>query len=231
MRRRPNVDSDQPLPPGGTVTAIVASPRAPGRFTLIVDDKPAHTLGINEIDCLGIFVGATTFGREAIIAREEAILRTYDRAVTMLAAHGRAAKDLERRLVREGQPVEFARLAVERLSSEGFVDDMSFAKSFIRSKLFGAGFARQRLQAELRRSGVSRIIVDDAIAEVFAQDGVDELIAATALATRRMRMTAGGDDLATRRRVYGLLARRGFQRSVISAAIAEATRKTLDERA
>jgi hypothetical protein len=89
---------EQPLPPGGTITGIVASPRAPGRFSVMVDGKAAHTLGLAAIERLALSVGATTVGREEIIAREEGLLRTYDRAVMMLAARGRAAKDLERQL-------------------------------------------------------------------------------------------------------------------------------------
>ena len=89
MRRMPNVEADQPPPTSGTVTGIIASPRAPGRFTVMVDDRAAHTLGLAALERLGIFVGATTLGREETIAREEAILRTYDRAVTMLQTWSR----------------------------------------------------------------------------------------------------------------------------------------------
>src|SRR4051812_46766409 len=164
MRRRPNVDAEAPLPPGGTITGIVASPRAPGRFSVMVDGKSAHTLGLAAIERLGLSVGATTVGREEIIAREESLLRTYDRAVMMLAARGRAGKDLERQLVRKGEPAEFARLAVERLVEEGFVDDESYARSFVRSKSAGAGLARFRLKQELGRQGVERAVADEAIA-------------------------------------------------------------------
>ena len=142
MRRKPNAAVDAPLPPGGTITGIVASPRAPGRFSVLVDGKAAHTLGLGAIERLGLSVGSTTLGREAVLAWEEALLRTYDRAVMMLSARGRAAKDLERQLVRKGEPAEFARLAVERLVSEGFINDESYARSFVRSKSVGGGLAR-----------------------------------------------------------------------------------------
>ena len=216
----PNVDSDQPLPPGGTVTGIIASPRAPGRFTVMVDDRAAHTLGLAALERLGISVGATTLGREDTIVREEAILRTYDRAVMMLAARGRAAKDLERQLVRKGEPAEFARLAVERLAAEGFADDEAYARSFVRSKASGAGLARRRLQQELGRKGVERSVADAAIADVFVDEEVDEVTAATALAEKRARSLAGADSGSARRRLYSFLARRGYSPSVISAAIA-----------
>lgn len=221
MRRRPNVDADAdaPLPPGGIITSIVASPRAPGRFSVMVDGKSAHTLGLAAIERLGLAIGATTVGRESIIAREEALLRTYDRAVMMLAARGRAAKDLERQLIRKGEPAEFAGLAVKRLISEGFIDDEAYARSFVRSKSAGAGLAGFRLKRELGRQGVARAVADDAIAEVFEEEGIDEVASATALAAKRARSLRGADALSRRRRLYSFLARRGYSPSVISAAL------------
>ena len=222
MRRRPNVDVDGPLPPGGAITGIVASPRAPGRFTVLVEGKAAHTLGLAALERLGLAVGASTAGREETIAREEAMLRTYDRAVAMLSARGRATKDLERQLVRKGEPAESARLAVERLASEGFLDDAAYARSFVRSKESSAGLARRRLQQELGRRGVERGVADEAIAEVFAEEEIDEVSSATALAAKRARSMGGADAQARRRRLYSYLARRGYPPDVITAAIGTA---------
>ena len=219
MRRRPNFAQDTSLPAGGTVTAIVASPRAPGRFTVMVDGKPAHTLGLAAIESLGLCLGATTVGREEILAREEAALRTYDRAVMMLAARGRAAKDLERSLVRKGEPVESVRLAVQRLSLEGFVDDEAYARSFVRSKSLGSGFSKRRLQQELARRGVGRMVADEAIAAVFTEDELDEAATVTALAIKRARSLGGMPQQLRKRRLYSFLARRGYSSSLISAAI------------
>jgi len=223
MRRTPDVQQEAPPPPGGTISGIVASPRAPGRFSVIVDGKAAHTLGLAAIERLRLTVGGSTVGREEVIAREEGALRTYDRAVLMLAARGRAAKDLERQLVRKGEPAEFARLAVERLVAEGFVDDESYARSFVRSKSASAGLARFRLKQELGRQGVDRAVADEAIAEVFEEESVDEVATATALAAKRVRSLRDADPQSQRRRLYAFLARRGYPPSVISTAIEQAT--------
>lgn len=222
-RRKPDVDPDAPLPPGGTVTGIVASPRAPGRFTVMVDGKAAHTLGLAAIDRLGLSVGATTVGREEVVAREEAVLRTYDRAVMMLAARGRAAKDLERQLVRKGEATEFARAAVERLVAEGYVDDEAYARSFVRSKSTGAGLARFRLKQELGRQGVERTVADEAIDEVFEEEAIDEVTTATAVAAKRVGALRGVDPQSQRRRLYAFLVRRGYPPDVIATAISAVT--------
>ena len=219
MRRRPNVEPDAPPSPGGIITAIVASSRAPGRFSIVVEGAAAHTLGLAAIERLGLALGVSTVGREHTIAREEAILRTYDRAVMMLAARGRAAKDLERQLLRKGEPAEFARLAVERLASEGFLDDTAYARSYVRSKAAGAGFARRRIQQELGRRGVERAAVDEAIEEVFEEEEIDEVAAATTLASKRIRSLGNVDPQSRKRRLYAYLTRRGYSPDVIGRAI------------
>jgi regulatory protein len=188
----------------------------------MVGDRPAYTVGISAIERLGLAVGMTTAGCEDALSREEAICGTYDRAVMMLAARGRSAKDLERRLIRKGEPAEFVRLAIERLASEGFLDDEAYARSFVRSKSSGSGTARKRLQQELARAGVDRAVSDSAIEEVFADENVDEVADAAALATKRMLMLRSADPATARRRTYAFLARRGYSASVISKALAAA---------
>ena len=93
----------------------------------------------------------------------------------------------------------------------------------MRSKSAGAGLARFRLKQELGRQGVDRAIADEAIAEVFEEESVDEVATATALAAKRVRSLRGADAQSQRRRLYAFLARRGYSPSVISTAIEQAT--------
>lgn len=221
MMKRRTGDTERPLPRGGTITSIVASPRAPGRFTVMIDGKSGPTLGLETIERLRLAVGATTLGREHELAAEEDALRVYDRAVSMLAARGRAARDLERQLVRKGEPPELARKAVERLTAQGFLDDAAFARSFVRSKSSGAGLAKRRLEQELGRKGVERSVIADAIDEVFTEEEVDESAAAETLARKRNKSLGAADAPSRRRRLYAFLARRGYSPDVIANAVSK----------
>lgn len=220
MKRRTD-QTERPLPRGGTITGIVASPRAPGRFTVMIDGRSGPTLGLESIERLQLVVGGSTLGREQAVADEEDALRVYDRAVAMLAARGRAARDLERTLVRKGEPPELARRAVERLTAQGFLDDAAFARSFVRAKSGNAGLAKRRLEQELGRRGVDRGVVADAIEEVFEEEEVDEGSAAEALARKRNKSLGGADAQSRRRRLYAFLARRGYSPDVIATAVSK----------
>ena len=223
MNRKRIQTEERPLPAGGTITGIVASPRAPGRFTVMIEGRSGPTLSLEAIERLQLVVGGSTLGREALVAAEEEGLRVYDRAVMMLAARGRATRDLERQLVRKGETPELARKAVERLGAQGFLDDASYARAFVRSKSGGGALGRRRIEQELGRQGIDRGVAGEAIEEVFDEEEVDESAAAEALARKRGRSLRDEDPAVRRRRLYGFLARRGYSPDVIARAIKSAT--------
>src|SRR5438309_3807201 len=147
-----------------TVTGITPSPRKPGRFVLTVDGQDIATLSIEAIERLCLGTGAMFDDRTAHeVERESAILQTYDRALNMLAARGRASADLKRVLIRKGEPTDQVSVAIERLERAGFLDDASFARQFTRSKAVGAGLSKRRVQQELTKRGVARDISNEAI--------------------------------------------------------------------
>lgn len=198
------------------VTAITASARHPGRFEILVDREVVATLSLDAIDRLGIRIGVpVTEALNARVAHETAALHTFDRALAMLAARPRAARDLERLLVRKGEPAEHVATAVERLLALGVLDDAQYARQFIRAKISGAGLSRRRLQSELWRRGVAREVIDAALADVIVEDEVDESAQIAAVAAKKLRTLRSADPATTRRRLYSFLARRGYESSAI----------------
>src|SRR5690349_13143245 len=194
------------------VTAIIANPRRNGRFDVLVDGSAAATLSIEAIERLKLTVGAVVDGpTEAALAREAAIVTTYDRALNMIALRARSAAEVRRLLVRKGESAEIVDIAIERLLRAGFLDDGSFARQFARSKAVGAGLSRRRVQQELARRGVAREIADSAIAEVFAEEDVDEAETIDRVARKKLKSLARLDPQVQRRRLYAFLARRGYE--------------------
>jgi regulatory protein len=199
-----------------SISAISASARHPGRFEILVDGSIVATLSLDGIERLGIRIGAV-YG-EALANRvvaESAALHTFDRALSMLASRPRAARDLERMLVRKGEPAEHVAAAVERLIALGALDDAKFARQFIRAKISGAGLSGRRLQSELWRRGVARDVVDAALTEVLEVDEVDEDAQIAQVAAKKLRTLRSLDPATTRRRLYAFLARRGYDGSAI----------------
>ena len=226
---------DAPESPDGAarVSAISASARHPGRFEILVDGAVVATLSLDGIERLGVRIGVPfTPALANRVAIEAASLHTFDRALAMLAARPRAARDLERMLVRKGEPVEHVASAIARLVALGALDDAQFARQFIRGKIAGAGLSRRRLQSELWRRGVTRDVIDAALAEVLVEDDVDEDAQIAQVAAKKLRTLHSLDATTKRRRLYAFLARRGYDgsaiRRVIDALPGESEGETLE---
>jgi len=193
------------------ITSIAPAPRRTGRFDISIDGRHAATLSIEAIERLQLAVGVVVDERlEAALTRETNVVRTYDRALNMIALRARSASELRRLLIRKGEEVEYVDAAIDRLVRAGFLDDSSFAKQFTRAKVAGAGLSRRRVQQELARRGVSREVAESAIAEVFVEENVDEGGTLERVARKKLKTLARFDAAVQRRRLYAFLARRGY---------------------
>ncbi|NUO39623.1 MAG: regulatory protein RecX [Gemmatimonadaceae bacterium] len=201
------------------ITAIVPSPRHPGRFTILVDGKSHATLSLDAIERLGLAVGGDVTGLEERIEAEAARLKVYDRALNMLAFRARSSAELARSLVRKGEPRELVDHAVARLQEQGLLDDAAYAQSFTRMKVLGAQQSRRRVQQELARKGVARTVTDAAISTVFEEEGVDQRAIVEQAARKKLRSLTKLDPVVQRRRLYAFLARRGYDSEDIRHAM------------
>lgn len=208
--------------PPHTITAITPTSRHPGRFELLVDGKSFATLSLDAIERLELVVGGGVSGLEERISHEAAALRTYDRALNMLAFRGRSSRELARSLERKGEPKELVARAIERLTEQGLLDDAAFAESFTRAKVLGAQQSRRRVQQDLARKGVAREVTDAAIATVFEEEQVDQREIVEQAARKKLASLRKLDPVVRRRRLYAFLARRGYDADDIRAAMGAA---------
>lgn len=138
----------------------------------------------------------------------------------MLEARARSVADLRRGLIRKGEPEADVDAAIERLRAAGLLDDANFARQLARSKALNAGHSRRRIGQELAKRGVARSVADDAIADVFEDEAVDEAAAIERVAAKKLRTLHGEDAQARRRRLYAFLARRGYAHDDIQRVLA-----------
>jgi regulatory protein len=222
MRARKRVEqAEEAAPIVGVVTAIVAAHRRPGRFEIAVDGKTAAIVSVDIVDRLALRIGTALDERAGrLLAEAAGELATYDRAIGLLAVQGRSARDLSRRLKQRGEQPAHIDAAIARLTEAGLLDDASYARQVARSRVSGRGDSRRRVSRVLQQKGVARDVVDEAVAEVFADESVDEEALAEESARKKLRSLSGEDVPTRRRRLYGYLARRGHDSDVIRRVMA-----------
>ena len=211
------------------ISGIVAAPRHPGRFDVIVDGEPFATLSIDAIERLHLAVGRDVGAMLERITLAASELRVYDRALDILAFRARSSAELKRALVRKGDEPSLVERAIVRLQEQGILDDAAFAQSFTRAKVLGANQSRRRVQQELVRKGVSRTVSAAAIDVVFEEEGVDASAIVLAAARKKMRLLRALEPAVQRRRLYGFLARRGYDGEDIRHAMDAVGRELEDE--
>lgn len=213
------------------VTAVIPSPKRPGRFDVLADGQPYVTLSIESIEVLRLGTGTPIDERLDTAARREAeIVRVQDRALSMLASRGRARAEVQRLLVRKGEEAPVVDAALDRLARAGLLDDAQFARQFTRSKALGAGMSRRRLRQELSKRGVDADASADAIDEVFEEEQVDDKALVERAAQKKLRTLTNVDEATRKRRLYGYLARRGFEVDEIARVMASLTKGGAEER-
>ena len=221
------------------ITELAEKPRARGRYVVLVDGAPFATVSAEVIARLALSVGRSLgMAEEDLLRRESAVLEVYDRALNLLAFRARSRMELRRRLLQRkpgAEPPSEAAVdaALDRLDAAGLIDDAEYARQLTRAKGLGGGMSRRRLQQELARRGVGRGVGDEAIAEVMTEEAVDEGSVAEQAARKKLRSLGGVDPATRRRRLYGYLARRGYEsediRRALQTVLGEAEASALDD--
>lgn len=138
----------------------------------------------------------------------EYFCRTY--LYNQIASYLKTAKGYYDKLVSKGFPRDIAASAVEKAIEEGYINDASFAESYIRTH--GANKGVYRLKNELKQKGVPSQIVEEALKDL--QTDPEEILR---IAEKLARSVPDGPT--KKSKVYAKLARRGYPYEEISAAL------------
>jgi len=139
----------------------------------------------------------------------------------LLTVRARSRAELAEALRRRGIPSDSADRVLDRLAGVGLVDDASYAEAFVASKHRDRGLARGALRHELRRKGVDAASTERALASM---DSSDERERATALVNQKLDAAMFAGLPTARRRLLGMLARRGYPASVAASVVNDALR-------
>jgi regulatory protein len=145
-----------------------------------------------------------------------------DICLRLLTAAARPRAALAVALRQRGIPDQVADAVLDRFVEVGLIDDRAYAEAFVAAKHRDRALGVTALRTELRRKGVDDVTVDAAV-QTLDQDA--ERDRARALISRRVDAAMGNGVQAARRRLIGLLARRGYAadvaRQVVDEALAE----------
>jgi len=182
---------------------------------VVVDGETICSLPEQSVLQFGVRVGDRLHPATIMDLVEEAAFREALRtALRYLERRARTQVEIERRLRRDRTPPLAVERVVVRLSDLGYLDDQAFAASFARDRVRLRPCAPRHMCRELAARGVA-----DAAARAGVEAALAELgeTASSLLeqAARHQAARVNKGDPVGRRRLFGRLQRRGFNREEI----------------
>ncbi len=197
------------------ITALQPQRRSKRRVSVFLDGTFLFGLSSETVGALGLHVGREVDRAELDrIAREEQLHEARQYAFLLLSYKARATKELTQRLTRKGFSPDIIARTLQRLAELKMIDDAGFARRFAEDRIAIGHKGKWRVRGELMKRGIGRQQIDAAIAEA-----PDEVAAAKEVAAKYLSRNRRLEPDVLRRRLYALLARRGFSPDTIRQVI------------
>jgi regulatory protein len=137
-------------------------------------------------------------------------------ALNYVSYRPRSSREVMVRLNEKGLPLGIAQRVVQHFQSVSLVNDLEFARMFVRDKLRSKPIGRTFLKQQLLAKGIARNVIDEVLAEYVSDEHQRE--AAVELATKRMKQArkslARLDTIKQKKRLLEFLLRRGFSHDI-----------------
>jgi regulatory protein len=154
--------------------------------------------------------------------------KAYDRALRFLSYRPRSEAEVRDNLVKAGTEEPVIAEVLERLRSQGYVNDADFARFWIENRERFRPRGARALRQELRRKGVDDAASADLLAEVDLAESAYRAVYGRAL---RLAPLLAEERLVFRRKVSDFLLRRGYDYDVVRDVVARLERELTEDAA
>ena len=203
----------------GRITLIEPQKKNASRLNVFVDGE--FVLGVHRDIavrfglCVGLEISAEDLDRLKSAEYHHGGMKV---ALRYLQYSPRSEQDVRSRLQRSGLDTITSYRVIASIKTLGYLDDGTFAREFVASRVKHKRYGPIRLRHELMRHGVSEQLVEDALKDFVPTDTV--LRNARALANDRWQRLKGPAPT-KRKKMREFLVRRGYSSEVAHQIIRE----------
>jgi regulatory protein len=203
-----------------TITRITEQKRRANRRNIFLDGAFAFGCNLNVVARFRLREGQQ-LSEEQVREIEVGEVRQecFDHAMRYLESRLHSRAELQRKLMRHEYGQRIVEAVLEDLGRLGYLDDARFAQSTALSAAEHKHHGRRRAFMELMKKGVDRTTADQALEKVY--DTHDSLGTARELARKKAPSLRRLDPVTARRRLAGMLLRRGFDYETVRPVIDE----------
>lgn len=189
------------------ITALTLQKRNRQRVNVHLDGE--YAFGLARIVAAWLSVGQEISDEKiAELKAQDEYEVAYQRALRLLEYRPRAEREIRQSLDKKGTREEVTNAVLERLQKAGLVNDGQFAHMWVENRSELHPRSRRALAFELKQRGVNEETIRQAVSKV------DEEEMAYQAALKQARKLISLDWQNFRQKMYGFLARRGFNYEV-----------------
>jgi regulatory protein len=203
-----------------TITRIIETKRRANRRSVYLDDVFAFACNLNVVARFRLREGMELSGEQVVaIQNGEVRQECFDKAMSYLQLRLHSQSELRRKLMRGDYGPVLIDSVLEQLRELGYLDDERFAKTKALSASQHKHQGKRRARIELLKAGVKGEVAEQALDDVYQQ--TDSLANARLLAQKQAPRLRRLDLVVARRRLVGMLQRRGFDYETIKPVVDE----------
>jgi regulatory protein len=200
------------------ITAIKAQIKNVERVSIYIDGKYSFSLTQSQLLDLKLFNGKEVGEQELEELKQASDYgKLLERTMNYVMIRPRSIREVRDYLWRKKADPEMSQRIIDRLESRKYLNDESFAQSWVRARQLTKPVSKRRLTAELIQKGVASDIIERAVSggDYNETDALHEIIA------KKRKQSRYQDE----QKLMQYLARQGFTYDAIKSALNEATEK------
>jgi len=211
-----------------TITKITEQKRSANRRSVYLDGSFAFGCNVNVVAKFRLREGLQLTAEQLEqILQGEVRQDCFDSAVRSLESRLHSRSELKTKLMRKEWGVAVIDGVLDDLQRMGYIDDARFAKTRALSAAQHKHHGKRRAMVELLRKGVNREVAKTALNDVY--DATDTTAVARQLVQKQLPRLKKLDVQTARRRIVGMLQRRGFDYDDIGPVVNEALGELRDD--
>jgi regulatory protein len=216
------------MPAMPVITKIAEQKRRPNRRNIHLDGAFAFGVNLNIVARFRLREGMSLTSEQVTeIERGEVRQEAFDHATKLLGQRLHSRAELHKKLMRREYGERIVEDVLNALERLGYIDDKRFATAKALSAAQHKHHGKRRAAVELIKAGVKGETARRAIEDVY--EAHDSMAVARQLAAKKAPALRKLDPIVARRRLAGMLLRRGFTYEDIRPVIDEVLGGAHDE--
>ena len=204
-----------------TVTKIVEQKKRANRRSVFLDGAFAFGANLNVVAKFRLHEGQRLSADEVVAIQQGSVRQEcFDHAIRFIERRMHSRKELSTKLTRAEYGPLVIKSVLDQLTELNYVNDARFAETRAESAAVYKHHGPNRARMELAKKGVERETARRAVEQVY--EAHDSMATAREVAQGKMKSLARLEPHVARRRLMGMLLRRGFDFDTIKPVIEEA---------